>query len=66
MHYLMYIPAHYVPSCLHSQALMPHQFWEAIMPQIQADNKIVECKTLVTWMRELVTLKKVRMHTTPP
>ena len=36
------------------------------MPQLQANNKMIECKMLLNWMRVVVRLNKVRTCTMPP
>ena len=57
----MYVAAKYMPAALQMQGLSPHQFWEAIMPQIQADNKVEECQVSSDWMQVAVTLTNARV-----
>ena len=62
----MYIPARYFPAALNMQDMSPQQFWEVIMPQIWAHNKVKECHILGNWMRAAVTLANVRVPCSQP
>jgi len=63
----MYVPAKYVLAVLQMQGLSSRQFWEAIIPQIQVNNKVEECRVFIDWMQVAVTLTNVRVpHSQPP
>ena len=60
------MPAKYVPVALQTQGLSPLQFREAIMPQIQVDNKVEECWVFINWMQVAVILTNVRVPRSQP
>jgi hypothetical protein len=56
---LMYLPPRYVPYFLDAGGYTVRQVWETLIPLLQANDDLVNCRPLIDWLR-------VTSHYTPP
>jgi len=56
MRNVMYVPAKYAPLFLDSCGISPQVAWDAIMPLILQDDRLVDCQILVNWLNVSLTL----------
>jgi len=56
---VMYFPPAFItPELLNTQGTAPRRFWEIVIPIIESMDKLIECRTLVDWMRMSVSLHR--------
>jgi len=57
--FVMYFPPAFItPELLNAQGTTPRRFWEIVIPIIESMDKLIECRTLVDWMRMSVSLHR--------
>jgi len=48
---LMYLPYRYVPYFLDAGGYTIHQAWQILLPLLQANDDLVDCRALIQWLR---------------